>query len=343
MEQDRRQASGMERRPRKARKRLVVALFCLTALGSLGAIAGSPIPAAASGTPETPTIEDCVVFTGPGEVCGTLNPNSSSKVGWYLAYNEGASCQGGGTVLGGEVEGQEMHVHAELRGLQPETTYTVCLVATSEGSEAFSSPVTLRTPARKPEPPEAPLTETCAGTVVPGHLCGTLNPNSAAKVGYHFDYNVGSSCAGGSETAHEAEVVGWEIPVDAQLAGLAPATTYSYCLVAENAAGATSGASLSFTTPPASSGTGGGQGAGSGSEGTPSTGVTTSSLSACGALGGAAKESCERLRLALRRTAQERLQCKKQQRVERGRCLSAVRRKAHALRNQYRRLMAGGT
>jgi hypothetical protein len=331
-----------ERRRRGGRRRIAVGLACLLALVGSAGILGTAGPAAASGTPETPITEPCSGPNSSTRACGTLNPGSSSKVGYYFAINVGLSCGGGDQIPGGEVEGQNVHVEASLTGLQAETTYAVCLVATSEGSDAFGSALVFTTPPRSPEPPEAPVTEVCPGPTIPGHICGTLNPESGSKVGYFFSYNVGASCAGGAETAHQAEVAGWGIPVEDQLTGLTPGTTYSYCLVAENLDGKASGGSISFTTPPV------GIGPGDGSQPvTPQSNATPNPApappSGCGALSGANQQTCERLRLALQKSTHQARRCKTRQGIERKRCLSSVRRKTHNLRSRYQRLTSGAT
>ncbi len=100
------------------------------------------------------------------------------------------------------------------------------------------------------EKPQAPITEACGGPATPGavRLCGTLNPNASAKVGYRFAYNSGPSCTAGNATPG-AEVEGQDIAVTGEISGLTPGTEYTYCLVASNPAGETYGQALSFTTP----------------------------------------------------------------------------------------------
>jgi hypothetical protein len=100
--------------------------------------------------------------------------------------------------------------------------------------------------------PEAPITE-CSGQVSTEgrlHVCGTLNPHASAKAGYYFAYNEGTSCTGGKETPLEPEGQGEHIVVSSELFGLEPATQYTYCLVATDPSGETSGSGLTFTTEP---------------------------------------------------------------------------------------------
>jgi Subtilase family len=102
--------------------------------------------------------------------------------------------------------------------------------------------------------PEAPITETCGehvGSNGEQHVCGMLNPYSDAKAGYYFVYNKGMNCTGGRETAVAMEVQGEAIPVSSELTGLEPDTLYSYCLIATDDTGETSGPVSTFTTEPA--------------------------------------------------------------------------------------------
>ncbi len=121
-------------------------------------------------------------------------------------------------------------------------------VGTPNGLSAFRP-----TRQRKGGGPEAPLTEACAGTVFTstGKVCGTLNPHSTATVGYYFAYNKGTSCTNGKETPLQPEAQGEGISVTGELFGLEPDTEYSYCLIATDASGETTGPTLTFTTEPA--------------------------------------------------------------------------------------------
>jgi hypothetical protein len=131
----------------------------------------SAVPAFAAEKPETPLTESCSgpIKSGAQQLCGTLNPHSSAKVGSYFAYDAGTSCAGGSRTLArGEVEGEEIEVSGEATGLQAGTEYTYCLVATNSAGETFGQPVSFTTPptesAQMPQTPiTAPCTLLCAG------------------------------------------------------------------------------------------------------------------------------------------------------------------------------------
>jgi hypothetical protein len=104
-------------------------------------------PAFAGGEPEAPITEAChgSIFT-PGKICGTLNPSGKGTVGFYFTYNKGAVCTGGlKTPLEPEAEVQDKEVSAELTGLEPNTQYTYCLVATNQSGETYGAAVTFKT------------------------------------------------------------------------------------------------------------------------------------------------------------------------------------------------------
>lgn len=101
-------------------------------------------------------------------------------------------------------------------------------------------------------PPETPNTEICQPFwLQPGRvlLCGSVNPNASAEVAYYFIYREGPTCAGGFEVS-PGEAEGEDVKVQGELnsAQLAPATEYTYCLVASNSFGETSGEGVTFST-----------------------------------------------------------------------------------------------
>jgi hypothetical protein len=203
--------------------------------------------------PETPITETCMwpFESGRGlEMCGTLNPHTTARTGYFFEYNEGTSCSGRYTVSGepGEpVEGEGVKVSAYTGGgLFGDTTYTYCLVATNSAGEATGGPVIFRTPG-----PQRPITEPCPEPFESGRgweLCGILNPQAAARTEYYFEYNEGTSCTGGYQIPGEAE--GQDVKVSAYATGLHATTTYTYCLVATDYYGDAPGETVTFTTGP---------------------------------------------------------------------------------------------
>ena len=78
-------------------------------------------------------------------------------------------------------------------------------------------------------------------------LNGTVNPEGQATT---YDFEYGTTTSYGSQTATGDVGAGTAgVKVSAQLASLAPETTYHYRVVATNASGTTLGADVSFKTP----------------------------------------------------------------------------------------------
>jgi hypothetical protein len=224
---------------------LIAALLCL----------GAPANAGAGGSkPEAPIAEGCELQLEPEVIrlCGTLNPKSSAKVGYYFAYSTGSSCLGAETTAEAETEGEAIPVSARLTGLLPNTRYTYCLVAKNQYGETPGAELLFVTPPNEGRP-EAPITEACGGPVGSRavRMCGTLNPDWSAQVGFYFAYNMGTSCTEGSRTAEE-KAEGQGVKVSAEAVGLVPDMQYTFCLVATDKHGEHAGSGLTFTTAGAS-------------------------------------------------------------------------------------------
>ena len=90
--------------------------------------------------------------------------------------------------------------------------------------------------------PGTPTTEAAQVNGATVTLNGTL---AVGTTGYYFAYNTGGSCEDASTTTPVSATSG---KIRAEVSGLAPATQYSFCLIATNKYGPTSGASLTFTS-----------------------------------------------------------------------------------------------
>ena len=203
------------------------------------------------GSPEAPLTEACGEPAGATEAkaCGTLNPHVDATVGYYFAYNKGSSCLGGReTTLVPEAGRDDAAVSAQLTGLEPDTEYAYCLIATNASGETEGSAVTFTT---KPIAPRTPSTESATDIATETvTLEGRLTVERASTTWY-FEYAPGSSCngAGAARTPEAGDThPGEQTDVSASVDGLQPGTEYSDCLIAKNAAGSRAGSQISFTT-----------------------------------------------------------------------------------------------
>ena len=203
------------------------------------------------GSPEAPLTETCGEPAGAAEAkaCGTLNPHADASAGYYFAYNRGSSCLGGReTALVPEAQREHLAVSAELVGLEPDTEYAYCLVATDTSGETEGGAVTFTTGSIAPRSPFTyPATKIATETVtLEGRLTAERAPTS-----WYFEYAPGSSCSGaGASRTPEARDTrpGEPIEVRASVNGLEPGTEYSACLIAKNTIGSSTGVQTSFTT-----------------------------------------------------------------------------------------------
>jgi hypothetical protein len=102
--------------------------------------------------------------------------------------------------------------------------------------------------AAAPETPELRVEGVRASEAV---FQGTLNPHATEEVeggSYHFAYNAGTSCAGGTETSPGASMNQPDEALQGEpVSGLTANTEYTVCLIEENASG-TATATVHFTT-----------------------------------------------------------------------------------------------
>ncbi len=226
------------------RARVVLALAC--ALGGLLLTAASAL-AVAPETPEAGTASAVTATTAT--LSGILNPKGGTEGGTYeFLYKASATeCVGGSTTTQGLVLGLAQPVTEGISGLAPHTTYTFCLLDRNEANETRTGPpLTFTTTA----PPEAPETlSASAVTTTSATLHGVLNPKGEGETGtYEFLYQASATeCAAGSPTPQGA-VLGTTQPVSAEVTGLSPGATYTFCLLDRNGAGeVTLGPPVTFT------------------------------------------------------------------------------------------------
>jgi hypothetical protein len=235
-------------------RRLLCSVF-VTMVGVL-VLASAPALAAPLEAPEL-TVES--VTASSATLHGVLNPLKASEAGTYeFLYKQGkAGCAGGTAVPvpAGLMSGAEHEEPFEgISGLTQGTEYTVCLRAVNTtvvpNEEATSAARTFTTAI----PPETPtvVSPVNAVTATSATLEGVLNPNAVGDPGsYEFLYRRSPVQCEGGEVSSGSALGDEKEAKEAELTGLQPGSSYTFCLRARNEAGeeATS-APVSFTTPP---------------------------------------------------------------------------------------------
>lgn len=228
----------------------LLSIAALLAVTASAAIAAPPSPRIfAGGTTTTATtakLEGTPELNGPTEEPGTYQFLYKATETESSAECESAGA-GKAPVPPGHYPGLEFFevFEQEVTGLTPATKYVACLFAeNANGEKAISEAASFETAPPTPETGQA-----SEFTATSAKLEGALKP-AGTKLEYDFIYNPGASCTGGSSTPFAEG----EDTVSTVVSGLAPATTYTFCLVARGPGGETVGQGVSFTTltaPPA--------------------------------------------------------------------------------------------
>jgi hypothetical protein len=224
-------------------------------LSAASAIADTPPAATVDGSP---TAE----YT-TAHVSGTVNPSGGpSTTYWHFEYTttpgDDSSWQfgPGGEISGPDAEGTSpVPVDGTIESLQPETEYSVRLVAENEeganhvATEAPYPTFTTKGPVAKATVSFDPIT---VFTDTTAKLTGTIDPNAASDdpgFNVHYEFICEPSCAiegffnpGGDIAADDTSH-----PFETNLSGLEPNTDYDVELIARNAGGEET-ASRSFHT-----------------------------------------------------------------------------------------------
>jgi hypothetical protein len=239
---------------------VVGALLCVMGFAAVPALAAPP---------ETPEV---LVPFGAIRATSTtftafLEPHAKAgePVMYKFFYAAGASCMGGLETLPLSAAGNEHEEHSELvKGLTPNTEYTVCAVVEDLQGTAIAKAVHFKTaiPPEKPVGLEVPAGEITATTAT---MKGELNPNAAGEPAhnayelpfYEFLYKVSplaapptGECEESGYAAYSTGAKGEEVSAD--VPNLEPNAKYQVCLRAFNVHGeeATGTSVVTFTTPP---------------------------------------------------------------------------------------------
>ena len=202
--------------------------------------------------PEAPTLEaELVGMTA--HLKGVLNPNKAGEAGSYeFIYRQSATeCEVESLTATEAAFGAQAEAVATEVGLQPNATYSFCLLARNQAGEtAVSSRETLTTAAIPP----AVDAESSAGVKsTVATLSAQINPNNQETT-YKFEYSTqatGETLEGTiTEAAGASPLTGFgDQAVEVKLESLQPRAQYFYRVVATNAsAETTSGKVETFTT-----------------------------------------------------------------------------------------------
>jgi hypothetical protein len=213
-----------------------------------------PLPAA--------SIDPVSAHTGTtADLSGYVTANSpagdpsAADVQWHFECSPGCTVATEGTVSAGQSEA----VHAQATGLEPNSEYSVTLVAANAGQSVLAGPVNFRTDAVGPEVESIPA----FAFGDEGLLGGRVNPRNS-QTEYWFEYGPGPAGPGASfpsSSPPESAGSGGTALLETQkVGGLQPGATYHFRIVASNGVETTYGEAVSFFTPP---------GSGSGSTGCP--------------------------------------------------------------------------
>jgi hypothetical protein len=222
------------------------------------------LPAALATAPEKPEVLPPAPLTATGATFhGILNPGKEGGAGTYelgtyefLYSKSPTTCEGEsktpespGISLGGGKEEVSQAV-----GLEPDTEYTVCLLARNgiKGETTVGPATTFKTLRTLEAPRTEPATEM---TATAWELNGTLNPGSEGEPGaYQFVYRQSATeCQGEGEqetsTMTASGVASEKVPGE-EVTGLLPNTPYTFCIRAFNSIGEPAlGQPETFTTP----------------------------------------------------------------------------------------------
>jgi hypothetical protein len=236
-------------------RRLTWARVVLTLVGVMLAGAGSARAAAPTATtnPATGVGSTTATLNATVNVGGNLLPNCYFEYGTTTSYGTTVPCTPAPSGSADET------VTATVTGLAPNTTYDFQVVlGTLLGGTVMGGNQSFTT-VGPPAPPVVATTSPSGVFSNAATLNGTVNPNGAVVSDCHFAYGTSPSSLDASAPCASTPAGSTAQPVSANLAGLAPATTYYYALSATSTAGSSSTATASFSTtstaPPAPSAT----------------------------------------------------------------------------------------
>lgn len=177
---------------------------------------------------------------------GVINANGNDTTGTFSLYDASWS-NTRITATPNPVTGDtDTNVSAEATGLSPNSEYKYQLVANNGESNVVGDLVYFTT-ADGPSPPTATTQAPTDITATTATLNGLVNPNgddATVSFDYGLDSNYGSSVSYAANPVNGTS----DASVSADLADLAPGTTYHFRVAATNDGGTTHGEDMTFTT-----------------------------------------------------------------------------------------------
>jgi hypothetical protein len=230
----------------RARRLIQVALSALVIPAGLLCFSTSALAAA----PETPeTGKASLIGSASATLNGTLNPKASGTAGYFFYYGKNGYCQEIPTAEGAEATGMGIKVSTPLTGLEGNTEYTFCVVAThiENGTPGTTegAPETFKTLPAKPAVEGGEVSGITPFQATVSNV--SVNPESEPT---SCELEYGTTLSYGKSIKCEPESVEGSSPVSVSgtFTGLTAGTTYDYRVKTKNGAGETKGAEGTFPT-----------------------------------------------------------------------------------------------
>ncbi|MEZ4295071.1 MAG: MYXO-CTERM sorting domain-containing protein [Polyangiaceae bacterium] len=237
--------------------------FCAIAQSFEGTAFGAIMSFTTPDLPVTTTLAATNITSSSATLNGSANPNGNSAFGYYrYATTDPGTCSDSFGIRAPSSSASDTSLGSgtsavtfarTISGLVPATTYYYCALGRNSYGTTFGAVMSFTTQAN------APTVTTNSASLLTGttaQLNGTANPGGAATTGW-FRYATASPGSCNDSFGTRAPAAGGaslgsgnsNVTYNQGITGLVAGTTYFYCAIAENAAGMSFGAVVSFTTP----------------------------------------------------------------------------------------------
>ncbi|MEZ4306767.1 MAG: MYXO-CTERM sorting domain-containing protein [Polyangiaceae bacterium] len=237
--------------------------FCAIAQSFEGTAFGAIMSFTTPDLPVTTTLAATNITSSSATLNGSANPNGNSAFGYYrYATTDPGTCSDSFGIRAPSSSASDTSLGSgtsavtfarTISGLVPATTYYYCALGRNSYGTTFGAVMSFTTQAN------APTVTTNSASLLTGttaQLNGTANPGGAATTGW-FRYATASPGSCNDSFGTRAPAAGGaslgsgnsNVTYNQGITGLVAGTTYFYCAIAENSAGMSFGAVVSFTTP----------------------------------------------------------------------------------------------